>query len=159
MKRGIRAALATTAAAAALWTASAFGASIVAVTPQGEVAQVRQVVVKFSEGVVAFGDPRLADPATVACQGSVTAGSGRWSDERVWLYDFREPLGPGARCIVAVRADWKPVAKATAGAASTSTSTVLTGKTQFTFSTGGPAIVSMQPGGGEIEEDQHFLMR
>ena len=44
-------------------------ASIVAVTPQGEVAQVRQVTVKFSEAVVAFGDPRLADPVAIACRG------------------------------------------------------------------------------------------
>ncbi|MEP7140020.1 MAG: MG2 domain-containing protein, partial [Caldimonas sp.] len=160
MKSGIRAACATVAAvAAALGATSAIGASIVAVTPQGEVAQVRQVVVKFSESVVAFGDPRLADPATVSCEGSVPAGSGRWSDDRVWLYDFREPLGPGARCVVAVRADWKPAPKATPGAASAPTAAALNGKTRFTFSTGGPAVVSMQPGGGEIEEDQHFLMR
>ena len=148
------------AAVAALATTTAAGAaSIVAVTPQGEVAQVRQVVVKFSESVVAFGDPRLADPATVSCQGSVPAGSGRWADYRVWLYDFREPLGPGARCVVAVRPDWKPAPKAAAGAASAAATMALTGRTQFTFSTGGPAIVSMQPGGGEVEEDQHFLMR
>ena len=77
-------------------SAGAAGAvSIVAVTPQGEVAQVRQVTVKFSEAVVAFGDPRLADPLAIACQGSVPAGSGRWANDRVWLYDFREPLGPG----------------------------------------------------------------
>ena len=77
-------------------SAGAAGAvSIVAVTPQGEVAQVRQVTVKFSDAVVAFGDPRLADPLAIACQGSVPAGSGRWANDRVWLYDFREPLGPG----------------------------------------------------------------
>ena len=163
MKRGIRTACATMAATiAALCATSATAASIVAMTPQGEVAQVRQVVVKFSESVIAFGDPRVADPATVTCQGSVAAGSGRWADDRVWLYDFREPLGPGARCVVAIRADWKPAPKAAAGAASATGATSaasLTGKTQFTFSTGGPAVVSMQPGGGEIEEDQHFLMR
>ena len=72
-------------------------------TPQGEVAQVRQVTVKFSEAVVAFGDPRLADPLAIACQGSVPAGSGRWANDRVWLYDFREPLGPGTRCTATVR--------------------------------------------------------
>ena len=142
----------------ALSAAPAAATSIVAVTPQGEVAQVRQVVVKFSESVVAFGDPRLADPATVSCQGGAPAGSGRWSDDRVWLYDFREPLGPGARCVVTVRPDWKPAPKPAAGAASAAAA-VLTGRTQFMFSTGGPAVVSMQPGSGEVEEDQHFLMR
>src|SRR5450432_1192566 len=149
------------AAIAALTGAAAIAASIVAVTPQGEVAQVRQVVVKFSESVVAFGDPRLADPATVSCQGIVPAGSGRWADDRVWLYDFREPLGPGARCVVAVRPDWKPEPKIATGAASVTTAAVssLVGRTQFSFSTGGPAVVSMQPGSGEVEEDQHFLLR
>ena len=59
-------------------SAGAAGAvSIVAVTPQGEVAQVRQLTVKFSDAEVAYGDPRLADPLAIACQGSVPAGSGR----------------------------------------------------------------------------------
>src|SRR6185295_5369167 len=36
----------------------------------------------------------------------------------------------------------------------------VSGTTRFAFSTGGPAIVAVQPGGGgEIEEDQHFLLR
>src|SRR5450631_662240 len=157
MKRRIAALAATSAALSAM---PALGASVVAVTPQGEVAQVRQVVVKFSQSVVAFGDPRLADPVMVSCQGNVPAGGGRWADDRVWLYDFREPLGPGVRCVVAVRPDWKPALKSTAGGASaTAAASTLTGRTQFTFSTGGPAVVSMQPGSGEVEEDQHFLMR
>ena len=46
---------------------AAGAASIVAVTPQGEVAQVRQVTVKFSDAVVAFGDPRRADPLAISC--------------------------------------------------------------------------------------------
>ena len=144
-------------------SAGAAGAvSIVAVTPQGEVAQVRQVTVKFSDAVVAFGDPRLADPLAIACQGSVPAGSGRWANDRVWLYDFREPLGPGISCTATVRADWKPATKAGAAspAATAASAPALTGATRFAFSTGGPAVVSMQPGGGtDIEEDQHFLLR
>ena len=146
----------------ALSAGEAGAVSIVAVTPQGEVAQVRQVTVKFSEAVVAFGDPRLADPVAIACRGSVPAGSGRWANDRVWLYDFREPLGPGASCTATVRDDWKPAPKPGAAtvAPGTANAPALTGTTRFTFSTGGPAVVSMQPGGGgEIEEDQHFLLR
>jgi uncharacterized protein YfaS (alpha-2-macroglobulin family) len=139
-------------------------ASIVAATPQGEVAQVRQVTIKFSEAVVAFGDPRLADPVAIACQGSVPEGSGHWANDRVWLYDFREPLGPGVRCVATVRADWRPAPKAASGGASAvaSASTAapaLTGPSQFSFSTGGPAVVGVQPVSGEIEEDQHFVLR
>ena len=72
--------------------------AIVSASPQGEVAQVRQVTVKFSESVVAFGDPRLADPFAISCQGAAPAGAGRWASDRVWVYDFREALPPGTKC-------------------------------------------------------------
>ncbi|MCE9660511.1 MAG: alpha-2-macroglobulin [Burkholderiales bacterium] len=135
---------------------AAHAATIVAASPQGEVAQVRQVTVKFSEAVVAFGDPRLADPFAIACQGATPAGAGRWASDRVWLYDFREALPPGTKCTAKLRADWKPSAAASGAAAAAA----LTGPGEFSFSTGGPAIVAMQPGeGAEVEEDQHFLIR
>ncbi|HWK83091.1 MAG TPA: MG2 domain-containing protein [Caldimonas sp.] len=148
----------------ALFAGVAHGASVVAATPQGEVAQVRQVTITFSQAVVAFGDPRLPDPFAITCEGATPLGSSRWSSDRVWLYDFREPLPPGTRCVARLRADWKPAAPATPGSAASSPSAVggsaLTGRSEFSFSTGGPAIVSMQPGeGSEIEEDQHFLIR
>jgi uncharacterized protein YfaS (alpha-2-macroglobulin family) len=123
-------------------------ATVTGMSPQGEVAQVRQIAVKFSEGVVAFGDPRLPDPFSVSCQGAAPAGEGRWADERAWLYDFREPLPPGTRCTVKLRPEWKPSASA------------LTGATSFSFSTGGPAVVWTRPSeGSTIEEDQHFLVQ
>jgi alpha-2-macroglobulin len=132
----------------ALWSLTSHAASISSVSPQGEVAQVRQITVKFSEAVVPFGDLRLPDPMSVACQGAVPAGAGRWANDRVWLYDFSEPLGPGTRCTLKARSDWKP------------NSGALTGATEYSFSTGGPAVVSMQPyDGGQIEEDQFFLLR
>ena len=87
---------------------AAHAAAVVSVAPQGEVAQVRQVTVKFSQAVVAFGDPRLADPFALACQGAVPAGTGRWASDRVWVYDFREPLPPGTRCTAKLRGEWKP---------------------------------------------------
>jgi len=128
------------------WAAHAAG--IVGVSPQGEVALVRQITVKFSEAVVPFGDLRLPDPLAVMCQGAAPAGTGRWANDRMWLYDFREALPPGVRCTLKARADWKPLGG------------MLTGATEFAFSTGGPAIVSAQPyDGSQIEEDQHFLLR
>ncbi len=134
--------------ACALWAPSSHAATIASVSPQGEVAQVRQITVKFSEAVVPFGDLRLPDPMSLACQGAVPAGAGRWANDRVWLYDFSEPLGPGTRCTLKVRSDWKPSTSA------------LTGPTDHSFTTGGPAVVLMQPyDGGQIEEDQYFLLR
>ncbi|HEY4068855.1 MAG TPA: MG2 domain-containing protein [Burkholderiaceae bacterium] len=136
-----------TAAALLLAASHAHAANIASVSPQGEVAQVRQVVVKFSDAVVPFGDLRLPDPMTLNCQGTVPAGSGRWISERAWTFDFRAPLPPGTRCSVKAKADWKPSAGA------------LTGPTEFAFNTGGPAVVTTQPGeGATIEEDQYFVL-
>ncbi len=125
-------------------------ATITGVSPQGEVAQVRQVAVRFSDAVVAFGDPRLPDPVNLSCTGAPPAGSGRWVDDRRWVYDFREAVPPGTRCKVKLRAGWAP--QAAAGP--------LTGRTEFGFSTGGPAIVQVSPyDGATIEEDQHLLLQ
>lgn len=127
--------------------ASSHAATIASVSPQGEVAQVRQVVVRFSEAVVPLGDLRQPDPVDLACTGTTPPGTGRWANDRTWLFDFREPLAPGARCTLKVRAGWKPQRG------------VLSGTTEFRFGTGGPAVVSMQPwDGATIEEDQHFIL-
>jgi len=127
---------------------SAHAASITSVSPQGEVAQVRQVVVKFSDAVVRLGDPRLPDPVQLRCEGQAPAGSSRWSTDRVWLFDFREPLPPGQRCSVTAIEGWAPLGGA------------LSGTRQFNFGSGGPAVLSVQPWPGSvIEEDQHFILR
>ncbi|MDQ6685669.1 MAG: hypothetical protein M3Z16_11140, partial [Pseudomonadota bacterium] len=148
---------------------SAQAVAVVAVSPQGEVSQVRQVSVKFSAAVVPFGDSRLDDPFAVSCEGAAPAGNGHWVNDRAWVYDFAEALPPGTRCTVKLRPQWKPApAGASAlGVASSAGSTkspmapaALTGPSQFAFSTGGPAVIAARPGeGGEIEEDQHFLLR
>ncbi len=56
----------------ALWAgvAMAQAATIAGVSPQGEVAAVRQVVVRFDQAVVPAGDPRRPDPVTVSCEGA-----------------------------------------------------------------------------------------
>lgn len=129
-----------------LAAAAAHAVTITGVSPRGEVAQVRQVTVRFSEAVVPFGDLRQPDPMQLACEGSVPAGSGRWATDRSWLYDFSAPLPPGARCTLKLKPGWKPLNGA------------LTGASEFSFGTGGPAVLTMQPWqGSTIEEDQHFL--
>ncbi|WOB08531.1 alpha-2-macroglobulin family protein [Piscinibacter gummiphilus] len=127
--------------------ATAHAATVTSVSPQGEVAQVRQVVVKFSEPVVPFGDLRQPDPFNLSCEGPVPKGAGRWSDDRVWLYDFQEQVPPGTRCTLKARSEWKPLKGSFASA-------------NHSFSTGGPAVSATQPyAGAQIEEDQHFLLR
>ena len=137
--------------AALLLAASASNAvTVERASPQGTVAQVRQVVLTFSAPVLPFGDLRGPAPASVQCIGPLPAGTGRWASDRQWLYDFRTALPPGAACTIRLKADWKP-ALAAAGA--------VTGNTAFTFDTGGPAVLSVQPdAGSEVEEDQHFLL-
>ncbi|MFN9504598.1 MAG: alpha-2-macroglobulin family protein [Rubrivivax sp.] len=132
--------------------AAAGAASIAAVSPQGEVAQVRQVVVKFDQPVVALGDGRQADPVRLQCNTGTPDGVGRWTSPQQWVYDVGTPLAPGTSCTLDAAAGWKPAAGPAAGSA-------LTGRTRFSFRTGGPAVQRIQPAEGEvIEEDQHFLV-
>jgi uncharacterized protein YfaS (alpha-2-macroglobulin family) len=133
--------------AALAWQADA--ARITQVSPQGKVAQARQVVVKFDQAMTAFGAANAAAPARVHCDNaSASAGSGRWIDAKTWAWDFKADLPPGVRCSI----DLNDALKSSAGDA-------LTGPRRFAFETGGPFVQSVMPGGGEIEEDQAFIVR
>jgi uncharacterized protein YfaS (alpha-2-macroglobulin family) len=126
-------------------------ARAVSVSPQGKVAQVRQVVVKFDEAMTAFGSPAAAAPAKLACDGApaaATAGSARWIDEKTWAFDFNSDLPPGVRCAVDLNAGIKSAA-----------GNALAGPSHFTFQTGGPFVTRIEPSGGDIEEDQVFVLR
>ena len=138
---------------AALLTGAALQAQaiqIVSVSPQGEIAQVRQVVVKFDESAINFGDPKAEAPLTLSCSDAqVTKGSGRWVTNRSWAYGFENDLPPGVTCSLSVRAGLKSPKGAE-----------LTGATSFTFSTGGPFVQNTQPyGGNRIDEEQFFTLR
>ncbi|WP_028213781.1 MG2 domain-containing protein [Paraburkholderia mimosarum] len=145
-------ALALALGACMVWAWRAHAARTVSVSPQGTVAQVRQVVVRFDEAMVAFGAPDAKDPARVQCSSAAAgAGQGRWIDEKTWAYDFAADLPPDVQCSVAL-ADGL---KSRAGVA-------VTGARRFTFSTGGPFPVSVRPypgGGSEIEENQVFVLK
>lgn len=51
--------------------ALAQAATITHVSPQGEVASVQQVAIRFFTGVVTLGDARAIDPAVLTCEGVV----------------------------------------------------------------------------------------
>jgi uncharacterized protein YfaS (alpha-2-macroglobulin family) len=113
-------------------------------SPQGEVKQVRQVAARFSEPMVAFGDPRLAEPFDIACP---EKGAGRWADQKNWVFDFERDLPAGVRCTFAVKEDLRTLAGARVDAAA------------FAFTTGGPAIVEQLPyRHGQIDEEQVFIL-
>jgi len=114
-------------------------------TPQGEAKGVRQVAVRFSEPMVAFGDPRLPEPFEVRCEGDPARlkGRGRWADTRNWVYDFEQDLPAGQRCTFTL----KPETKAQ-------------GAREFRFNTGGPAVMRSLPNEGHhsIDDLQWFLL-
>ena len=98
-----------------LGAASASAAQVDFFAPQGEVKGVRQVAVRFSDPMVAFGDPRLPEPFEIECP---APGTGRWADQKNWVYDFTRDLPAGLRCTFRLKPDlmslvgnklgWKP---------------------------------------------------
>ena len=126
-------------------------ATLKTMSPRGEVALVRQVRATFSESMVKFGDPRLPAPLDVSCTpDTAQAGTGRWVDDKTWVYDFAKDLPPGTRCSVAPH----PGIKSVAGAA-------IAASAKFDFGTGGPAVVRAYPTPSDyskIEEEQVFAL-
>jgi alpha-2-macroglobulin len=131
---------------ASTWRADA--ARITSVSPQGKVTQVRQVVVKFDEAMIAFGSAAAPAPAQVHCNDAAASnGEARWIDEKTWAWDFAADLPPGVSCKV----DLNDGLKSVAGHA-------ITGPHRYAFETGGPFVQDIRPDSGEIEEDQAFVL-
>ena len=93
-------ALALLACSAAALAATA--AKVEYFSPQFTVKDVRQVAVRFSEAMVAFGDPRLPEPFIIDCP---VAGRARWADSRNWVYDFETDLDAGSSCRFTLKPD------------------------------------------------------
>jgi len=140
---------------ALLVAALALGASqgalalrVAQLSPQGEVAKVTQVVATFDGPAVRLGDARAPEPLSLSCDDPQAAlGTGRWTSDRRWVFDFRQALPPGVSCTVSARAEFR-----------SSGGEALSASTRYRFQTGGPAVIDRWPGGGRIEEDQAFLL-
>ena len=147
MNGGVRGAMA---ALLLLATAAAQALTVTSLSPQGEVAQVRQVVAKFDAPAVRLGDPRAPAPFTLACSDPDAArGQGRWSGEREWVYEFAQDLPPGVRCTVSA----KPGFKSASGP-------LLSSAKSYQFNSGGPFVQSIRPGTHEaIDEEQFFVLQ
>jgi uncharacterized protein YfaS (alpha-2-macroglobulin family) len=117
-------------------------------SPQGVVKNVRQVSVRFSESMVAFGDPRPPSPFQIDCQPN---GEGRWVDSQNWVYDFDTDLESGIRCLFKLQSKLR-----------TLTGKPLSGTQVFLFNTGGPNIRKSLPGEeyrrSNIKENQVFIL-
>lgn len=119
-------------------------------SPQGQVKRVRQVTARFSAPMVAFGDLRASAPFVVDCPGAGEAarGAGRWVDASTWNHDFGRDLPGATACRFTLREGLRDLAGQPVG-----------GVRAFSFGTGGPAVVRMQPmEGSRLEEDQVFLL-
>ncbi|MBI4684258.1 MAG: alpha-2-macroglobulin [Nitrospirae bacterium] len=114
-------------------------------SPQGEVKNARQVSVRFSEPMVPFGDPRLVKPFDIKCH---EKGYERWADSKNWIYDFDRDIPAGVICEFAL----KPALKTLSGKS--------VKEQQFSFSTGGPAVITSEPyqGAERIDENQVFIL-
>jgi uncharacterized protein YfaS (alpha-2-macroglobulin family) len=119
-------------------------ATVEVFSPQGEVKGVRQVGARFSEPMVALGDPRLAEPFDIDCS---EQGTARWADQKNWVYDFERDLPAGVQCAFGVKRDLRTLAGAQVEPA------------RFAFSTGGPAVVEHLPYRyQQIDEEQVFIL-
>ncbi|MFL6582820.1 MAG: alpha-2-macroglobulin family protein [Burkholderiales bacterium] len=126
-------------------TAAATAAQIDFFSPLGQVKNVRQVSVRFSEPMVAFGDPRLPEPFDIECP---ARGTGRWADQKNWVFDFAHDLPAGVRCSFRLKSDVMSLAGDT-----------LAADQVFEFNTGGPSILEKLPyEGTNIDEEQIFLL-
>ncbi|XHS79283.1 alpha-2-macroglobulin [Burkholderiaceae bacterium UC74_6] len=146
MKLIRQATLASLALAASL---HAQAVSINTVSPEGEVAQVRQFVLRFSEAVVPLGDAQQPAPVTVQCEGTDASpkGQGRWLSEREWVFELERALPPGASCKMALRSEFR-------------SDMTWTGKREFAFQVAAPRVISTQPNRyNHVEEEQQFLLR
>ena len=133
--------------AASIWPAHAL--QVTSLTPQGEVAKVRQVVVKFDEAAVTFGDPKAPAPVALTCSDAqATQGTARWTNEREWVFAFANDLPPGVRCTVQVRSGFESPKGAALAARG------------WAFSTGGPFVQALRPGTYQrIDEEQFFALQ
>ncbi len=136
-------------AAGVLLAGPSFALQITSLSPQGEVARVRQIVAKFDQAAVNFGDPKAPAPLSVSCSDAQAGkGTGRWTDAKAWVYDFENDLPPGVRCTVTRIPTFKPSAGGE-----------LTGPERYQFNTGGPFVRSYMPGSySRIDEQQMFVL-
>ena len=126
-------------------------ARIESFSPTGYTKDVRQVAVRFSAPMVALGDPTRESPFAVDC---AVPGTGRWLDERRWVYDFDYDVPGSVRCRFTLRDDVRSHAGEAVDAAPRDDGA------EYVFHTGGPAILDHEPGRrwGEIDEHQVFLL-
>jgi uncharacterized protein YfaS (alpha-2-macroglobulin family) len=146
MKLAVRLALLGLALAPVIASADNSPQVVMATPGIGAGGSISTFTVRFSQPMVALGDPRAKSPFAVTC---AVDGAGRWVDPQTFVYDFASPLPGGTACSF----------KMTDGLKSISGYAV-TGQQEFKVDAGGPVARAVLPGqdSREIEEDQVFLV-
>lgn len=134
--------------AGALCVSTAWAAQITQFSPQGTVAKVESIKLSFDKPVVAFGDGQAPPPVQLECDDPELKGNGRWLDDRRWIYVFTGAPGPGITCQAKLDPSFQLL-----------NNELVSGKTSFSFQTGGPVVTSTRPYGSTIAEDQVFVLR
>ncbi len=135
-------------AASAFFAGPSHALQVTSLTPQGEVSRVRQVVARFDQAAVSFGDPKAPAPLAVSCNDAQAGkGTGRWTADKQWVFDFENDLPPGVRCTVTRVTGFK-----------SASGSELTGPERYQFNSGGPFVRNWQPSYGKIDEQQLFML-
>ena len=135
----------------ALLALPAHALSVTSVSPQGNVAKVNQVVVRFDGAAVNAGDARAGAPYALLCTGAATnpvaGSSARWNSPTEWVVNLNTDLPPGVSCTLTPNPYFKPRnGQSWQG-------------TPYTFSTGGPIVRNVTPyDGARIDESQFFIL-
>ncbi len=135
--------------ALAIAPVAAFGDSspqVVLATPGFGNGAIERFTIRFSQPMVALGDPRAQGPLEVTCP---IGGEGRWADQQTYVWEFATPLPGGTACEIKTRAGLKSASGYALG-----------GQQSFKVDAGGPVARAVLPGGdgSGIEEDQVFLV-
>ena len=100
---------------------------ITSLSPQGEVALIRQIP-KFDESATNFGDPKAPTPLSLNCSNAqATKGTERWISDHEWAFEFENDLPLGVNCSLQVRSGIK-----------SASGSMFLGASSYKFSSGGP---------------------
>jgi hypothetical protein len=119
-------------------------------SPQGQVSPINQVVAKFDQAVVTFGDPKAPAPMRIECNTPEAAkGTGRWLSANEWVFDFDQELKAGTFCTALVNSGIKSASGAD-----------YTGTSSYKFNSGGPFVQQIWPyPDTPVDEEQAFVLQ
>lgn len=140
-----------------LFTTPAFTQEVLSFSPEGNVKEIKQVVIKFKTEMIPLGDPKQnLELFYFTCTGSdknknlaQPTHQVRWADTKTLIYDFESYIPAGFSCKFVLSEAAKDLQKRTVKATR-----------DYFFSTGGPRVISQYPYANDsIENDQYFILQ